>query len=218
MRPKFLQFCVRVIQCVWTEICCMQFGSSKRFHWFIYVCENIYCFCHQFIGSCWCKLNGLSDFAFHTIFIIYFRNQAQHNSFCGVQFFNIPLKCKSKQEGIPVRCVPPACQPYVFQWPKDVSISGGGVLKRTSLNRALDVTSREQGWAPMSLGGWGESHVWSPGGGARGCTVRSNASWVMVTWGPPADRQTQLKTLPSHNFIKGASKWDVVGSSDNGNA
>ena len=32
-------------------------------------------------------------------------------------------------------------------------------------------------------------------------TVRSNASWVMVTWGPPVDRQTDtsVKTLPSCN-------------------
>ena len=49
------------------------------------------------------------------------------------------------------------------------------------------------------------------GQGQRGdpCTVRSNASWVMVTWWPPVNGQTRLKTLPSRNFcwqavIKGA--------------
>ena len=38
-----------------------------------------------------------------------------------------------------------------------------------------------------------------------GCTVRSNASWVMATWSPSpiekTDRQTQVKTLPSRNFV-----------------
>ena len=29
--------------------------------------------------------------------------------------------------------------------------------------------------------------------------VKSNASWVMVTWHPPVDRQIRLKTLSSHN-------------------
>ena len=36
------------------------------------------------------------------------------------------------------------------------------------------------------------------------CTVRSNASWVMVPWGPlygQNDGQTWLKTLPSRNFV-----------------
>ena len=38
------------------------------------------------------------------------------------------------------------------------------------------------------------------GGGSRGsgvwpCTSRSNTSWVMVTWGPPVDKQTPLMYL-----------------------
>ena len=35
------------------------------------------------------------------------------------------------------------------------------------------------------------------------CPVRSDLSWVMITWEPPSplvDRQTRLKTLPSCNF------------------
>ena len=41
------------------------------------------------------------------------------------------------------------------------------------------------------------------GGQGQGdpCTVRSNASWVMVTWWPPVNGQTRLKTLPSRNFV-----------------
>ena len=31
-----------------------------------------------------------------------------------------------KQESIPVGCIPPACQPCVFQWPPDVNTMGGG--------------------------------------------------------------------------------------------
>ena len=36
-------------------------------------------------------------------------------------------------------------------------------------------------------------------------TVRANASWVMVTWGPPSpvDRQTFMKALPSRNVVGG---------------
>ena len=39
--------------------------------------------------------------------------------------------------------------------------------------------------------------------GPSSCTVRSNALWLMVTRGPPMDRQTCLKTLPSRNFVGG---------------
>ena len=47
----------------------------------------------------------------------------------------------------------------------------------------------------------GGSHVWGRGSGP--CTVKSNVSWVMVTWGPPVNRQTRLKTLPSRKFVGG---------------
>ena len=49
----------------------------------------------------------------------------------------------------------------------------------------------------------GGSKVWLGGT----CTVRSNASWVMVRWGPPSpvdsmtDGQTRLKTFLSRNFV-----------------
>ena len=42
--------------------------------------------------------------------------------------------------------------------------------------------------------------------GAGGCTVKSNASWVMVIWGPSplwTDRHTRVKTLPFRNFVGG---------------
>ena len=50
----------------------------------------------------------------------------------------------------------------------------------------------------MSVVG-GRSHVWYPG------MLGPNASWVMVTCGPPEqnDRQTPVKTLPSRNFVFG---------------
>ena len=36
------------------------------------------------------------------------------------------------------------------------------------------------------------------------CTVRSNASLVMVTWRTPSvDGQTRVKTLPYRNFVGG---------------
>ena len=40
----------------------------------------------------------------------------------------------------------------------------------------------------------------------RQCTMRSNASWVIVTWHPSplwTDRYDWKKTLPSHNFVGG---------------
>ena len=48
-----------------------------------------------------------------------------------------------------------------------------------------------------------KSHV-QRGGVLGGCIVRSNVSWVMVTWESyPMDRQTWRKTLPSRNFVGG---------------
>ena len=38
------------------------------------------------------------------------------------------------------------------------------------------------------------------------CTVRSNASWVMVTWRPPENGQTRLKTLPPATLLVGGNK------------
>ena len=62
----------------------------------------------------------------------------------------------------------------------------------------------DQQWWPTDVSGeGGRSHVWSPGG-SEPCTVRSNASSVMVTWDPPfLWRQTPVKTLPSRNFVCG---------------
>ena len=76
-----------------------------------------------------------------------------------------------------------------------------GVLKWTGLNRypvlAQDIISRELG----------------PGRGVslyRGgvpCIMRSNASWIMVTWDLhwTECKQTDVKILPFHNFV-GRSK------------
>ena len=79
--------------------------------------------------------------------------------------------------------------------------SGLGVLKWTSFKRSPVMVTR----CPIARGGRAKgSHVWCPGGQDQDqvpCIVWSNASWVMVTWGPPVDRQTWLKALPSHNFV-----------------
>ena len=39
----------------------------------------------------------------------------------GGYVFILPLKHEQKEESIPVGCLLPACQPYVLQWPPDVS-------------------------------------------------------------------------------------------------
>ena len=56
----------------------------------------------------------------------------------------------------------------------------------------------------MGWGGWGGGKVVGGGEhpmsdvlGGGDSTVRSNASWVMVTWGTPLDRRTRVKTSNS---------------------
>ena len=98
-----------------------------------------------------------------------------------------------KQGSIPVGCVPPACQPYMLQLP-DVSTYWGC----PQVNKFEQVSS--DGHRMLASGTISE--VQGRAGGT--CAVRSNASWVMVTWGPSpftkTDRQTQVKTLPSCNL------------------
>ena len=74
-----------------------------------------------------------------------------------------------------------------------------------------DVTSRDR-WGP----GQGGPCTKGEGQGVTVqrriyCMVRSNASWVMVTWYPPSlqqnDRQTIVKILHFHNFIGG---WEQI--------
>ena len=49
-----------------------------------------------------------------------------------------------KQEIIQIGCAPPASSTtHALVLPPDVSTGGGGVLKRTSLNRFPDTTNRE---------------------------------------------------------------------------
>ena len=64
------------------------------------------------------------------------------------------------------------------------------------------------GWAgrPRSevQGGWGSGDPRSDIGAGGGCTVKSNASWVMVTRGPPVNRQARVKHyLPATSLTVG---------------
>ena len=93
------------------------------------------------------------------------------------------------QEIIPVRCVLPACQPYEL-WPPDVSTGRGCGVGGPQMNKFEQVSSYGH---QMSLaGGWAWPELGVPclmargaAAAGRGCTVKSNASWVMVTSGPP---------------------------------
>ena len=88
--------------------------------------------------------------------------------------------------------LPPVCQPYVLLVVTlpDVSIGGGSSSYQFWKGQhwlPSDVTSRR----PR------ESYVWWAGEGAGlggvTCRVRSNASWVMVTWrSPPPQGQTDI--------------------------
>ena len=119
-------------------------------------------------------------------------------------FWNFQSHHIIKQESIPVGCVAQAWhRPYVLQYPLDVCTSGDGgpemnkfkqvcsdghqmsltgVLKWTSLNSSLVMAISR--WTGVGGSLYSKSHV------RGGCTVRFNASWVVVTWLPPPRGQT----------------------------
>ena len=67
----------------------------------------------------------------------------------------------------------------------------------SSDDHQMSVAGR-RGWVPCLVSAGEEV------GAIGGCTVRSNTSWVMVTWKPPSScEQTPVKTLPSRNFVCG---------------
>ena len=101
------------------------------------------------------------------------------------------------QESSAVRCVPPACQSYEF-WPPDVSTGEWSLNERVWRGPRwcpLDVTSKGPGLGRIPSLRF-RVQVWP-------CTVRSNASWVMVTWRPHVNRQTWVKILISINLVGG---------------
>ena len=58
-----------------------------------------------------------------------------------------------KQDGIPIGCVPPACQPYVFQCPPlDISTPGGGGELGPQVNKFEQVYNDDH---QMSVAGGG---------------------------------------------------------------
>ena len=95
------------------------------------------------------------------------------------------LSCanKNKQEIIPVGCVSSASQSYMLWWLPDVSTSGGGSLQVNVFEQVFS-DGYQMSLTMVGVGPKGGSYL--IGGRGRGaCTVRSNASWVMVTWRPP---------------------------------
>ena len=59
---------------------------------------------------------------YHILSLVKFQKVHMLNYFEGLE--NFEVKNKSRQDSIPVKCVLPACQPYVFWWPPlDVSTS-----------------------------------------------------------------------------------------------
>ena len=120
-------------------------------------------------------------------------------------------KHKDIQESIPVGCVPPACADYnscntlvaPVQWRSNDQVWKGLQWWQP------DVTSRAipslMATAGRSLGSFLRG-----GGRARAtpCTVRSNASWVILTWDslPPVGRQTH--NCENITFLK--LRWRAV--------
>ena len=110
-------------------------------------------------------------------------------------------KCKklAEQEIIPVRCMPPACKPYMFRCCHQMSVPVGYGSSSEQVWTGLqwwppDVTGRETRTRGHSMGTRDGVRVglgiptfdvnWEVGLRRTGA-VRSKASWVMVTWGLP---------------------------------
>ena len=68
-----------------------------------------------------------------------------------------------------------------------MSLAGGPISDIFWLGVGSDVRVRAEGsWVPCLMSRWGEDRARRVGN----YTVKSNASWLMVTWGPPINRQT----------------------------
>ena len=119
----------------------------------------------------------------------------------GKEGMSLPSKNRLKQESIPVRCVSPISN-HTCLGGQLMSVSVGGALKWTNLKRFLvmvpDVTSSgpEPCGDPCLMSREIKAGAGKIGRTGETCTMRSNVSWVVVTWGAPVDRQTRLKTLP----------------------
>ena len=84
-----------------------------------------------------------------------------------------------------------------------MSVLVWGPVQGGAMNNFEQVSSNaHQVRLAMGARGLG-AHVWRGLGMETGCTVRFNASWVMVTWEPHGytNGQTRLKTLPSQIFV-----------------
>ena len=92
-------------------------------------------------------------------------------------------------------------KPSVLQWPPpDGSLRVNKFEQVSIVGHQVPVAGGlEMGGPRSDISGW----AW----GWRPCAVRSKASWVMVTWGHPVDRQNgrhiRLKTSPSCYSIGG---------------
>ena len=106
----------------------------------------------------------LLTYSGHSLFwcLIIYGFHVRDNVFIMLRGIQRKRKSVLEQESITVGCIPPACQSYILRWSPDITSRGRGVPCLKGRTR---------------------------GGGAYleglNCTDRSNASWVMVTWGPP---------------------------------
>ena len=102
-----------------------------------------------------------------------------------------------QQESIPVGCILPACQPYVFWWPPLDVRTGEGV------------GPQENKFEPLSSD---DHHMPVAGEKVRclvsGGRVGPNASWVMVTWGPQPPLNRMRDTCENITFPQ--LRWRAV--------
>ena len=146
---------------------------------------------------------------------------ASHNK-CANLNFRIPLhvdiyrvlKTIIWQESIPVGCVPPSCAERMC-FSNIHQMSALVVLKWKKMNRSPVLTT-SGAWEGVpclwrGVRGIPMSHIWK----GLPCTLRSNASWVMVTWGPPptcghTDRHVWKYYLPATSLA--GSKMGTKGN------
>ena len=106
---------------------------------------------------------------------------------------------------------PPA--PFVCASPKATRCQLWAVLKWTSLNRSLFLATRCHQWGKVlkwtslnkfPIFPWSPVSKDGPGGGGGFCKLKSNTSWVMVTWKTP-DSQTETHTHVWKHYLHATS-------------
>ena len=111
---------------------------------------------------------------------------------CSPSFVTREVKTLQKQESISGGCEPSAYQPYMLHNEQVWTCPGGQGWRLVRASLYSEVPC---------LGGWGQKVT---------CVVRSNTSWVMVTWEPSPCAQNDWQTDTIENITFPQLRWWVV--------